>query len=446
MVIDVGSGNKNVNFHQGGGKKSKVEERKAVTYTDNGTYTVDPDDGYDAIKGADVTVDVDINMERGSKAWWEKVLKGNIINGIFYNEDNLTDVLYSQESINSFFDSSGNEMTVYDKSGNQIENHLGQFQKNGRYDISLYHSVNKVTFSDLVNGTSERSELIHSANINELNGIDNNNYDGIIINPTAYITYSRSGNVDYNYLRQYRLLPIFYYEENEKYIRWSQEIGYNITSDKYYASVYNNSINEYEVKDFSELTLNSMNIYNMSNYYELKSGGENTLGEYVITNSHGSTDYGIPDFFSKINKVTIKSQDCSYALYNKGRLLSVDMSSADTSSVTNMSSMFDTCYALTSLDLSSFDTTSVTDMSRMFRNNNKLTIILLSSKFFNSTRLRTYDFSGATAWTDAHSLAVFIDALPQLTSTKTVKLSTNTKNALTDEQKTTISDKGWTIA
>ena len=446
MIIDIGSGNKNVNFHQGGGgKKVNVEERKSVTYTDNGTFTVDADDGYDAIKGADVTVDV--NTERGSKAWWEKVLKGSNINGIFYDKDNLTDVLYSQDNINKYYDSNGNEISVYDASGNKIENHLGLFQKNGRYEINLYHSVNKVTFSDLVNGTSERSELIQSAYINDLNGIDNNNYDGIIINPTAYITYSRDGNVDYNYLRQYMLLPIFYYEENGKYIRWSSEIGNKIISDKYYACVYNNSINEYEVKDFSELTLNSMNIYNMRNYYELNSGGENTLGEYVITNSHGSTDYGIPDFFSKINKVTIKSQDCSYALYNKGRLLSVDMSSADTSGVTNMGSMFDSCYALTSLDLSSFDTSSVTNMRYIVRNDRKLTIILLSSMFFNSTSLTTYDFSGAAAWTDPDSLVTFVEALPQLDgTTKTVSLSTATKNALTDDQKTTITNKGWTIA
>lgn len=59
MIIDVGSGNKNINFHQGGGgKAAKIEERKAVTYTDNGTFAVDPDEGYDAIKGADVTVSV----------------------------------------------------------------------------------------------------------------------------------------------------------------------------------------------------------------------------------------------------------------------------------------------------------------------------------------------------------------------------------------------------
>lgn len=223
---------------------------------------------------------------------------------------------------------------------------------------------------------------------------------------------------------------------------------------------------------------------------------ESTLGEYIITK--GGQDYGIPNIFKKINKVIIKSNDCSYAFYDYTKLEYVDMSFADTSNVTNMGYMFNNCYGMLSLDLSSFDTSNVTDMGYMFdgsgkletldlsnfdtakvkdmgymfrycygmlsldlssfdtssvtrmsyifQSDSKLTSLTLSSKFFKSTTLTTYDFSGATAWTDPDSLATFVDALPQLTSTKTVKLSSNTKNALTDEQKTTIANKGWTIA
>ena len=109
--------------------------------------------------------------------------------------------------------------------------------------------------------------------------------------------------------------------------------------------------------------------------------------------------------------------------------------------------MFYYCSALTDVNLSNFDTSNVTNMSYMFDGCYKLTKLILSSKFFNSTSLTTYNFSQATAWTDADSLATFVDALPQLDgTTKTVMLSTNTKNALTDEQKTTIANKGWTIA
>ena len=47
-------------------------------------------------------------------------------------------------------------------------------------------------------------------------------------------------------------------------------------------------------------------------------------------------------------------------------LLSLDLSNFDTSNVTNMSTMFVYCQELRALDLSSFDTSNVTDMSYMF--------------------------------------------------------------------------------
>ena len=552
MIIDIGSGNKNVNFHQGGGgKKVNVEERKAVTYTDNGTFTVDPDEGYDAIKGADVTVDVpelrlkdvqtvtyksngsynvlpddgydglskvtvDVNVpqkeyktqekiaktngdvvpddgydglskvtvdvntdaERGSKSWWEKVLKGGNINGIFYDKDNLTDVLYSQDNINKYYDNNGNEISVYDTSGNQIENHLGMLNPNGRYEISLYDSdnVEVITFSDLGNGISERHELKRNVYINDLNGIDNNSYNGIIITPTAFITNIYSGNIDNNILNQYRnLLPIFYLEDNENgtFKIGTGYVDHQIECDKPYAALLNKDNWNYELKDFEDLALSTMYIYDFK--YSLKNEvKESTLGEYIITN--GTQSYGIPNLFTKINKVTISAKRCSYAFSGKGNLKSVNMSNADTSNVTTMEYMFsdcssltsldltnfDTsnvttmyymfggCYRLTILDLSSFDTTKVNDMRSMYNNcgDDKLGICLyLSAKYFNSTSLTTYDFSGLYQWTDVESLAIFVNALPQLDgTTKTVKLSTATKNALTDEQKTTIANKGWTIA
>ena len=40
----------------------------------------------------------------------------------------------------------------------------------------------------------------------------------------------------------------------------------------------------------------------------------------------------------------------------------------DTSQITNMYSMFDSCNSLTNLDLSNFDTSEVTDMSNMLKN------------------------------------------------------------------------------
>ena len=112
-----------------------------------------------------------------------------------------------------------------------------------------------------------------------------------------------------------------------------------------------------------------------------------------------------------------------------------------------MNWMFYKCSSLQSLDLSGFDTSQVTDMAYMFSGCPKLTALTLSAAFFNSASLTTYDFSDLTAWTDADSLAALVEALPTITAAKTIKLSANTKAALTDGQKETITTtKGWTIA
>ena len=54
-------------------------------------------------------------------------------------------------------------------------------------------------------------------------------------------------------------------------------------------------------------------------------------------------------------------RDCS-------SLISIDLSSFNTTNVNNMSSMFDGCSSLTSIDLSSFNTTNVNvnNMANMF--------------------------------------------------------------------------------
>ena len=127
-------------------------------------------------------------------------------------------------------------------------------------------------------------------------------------------------------------------------------------------------------------------------------------------------------------------------------LTSLNVSSFDTSQVRLMTSMFSSCSNLTSLDLSNFDTTNVVNMTGMFVSCSSLSKLTLSSSFFNSASLTTYDFFALTAWTDTESLANFVSVLPTITTAKTLKFSSNTKSALTADQTSTITTKGWTIA
>ena len=60
-------------------------------------------------------------------------------------------------------------------------------------------------------------------------------------------------------------------------------------------------------------------------------------------------------------------------------LTKIDLSSWDTSNITEMNSMFKGCSSLTSLDLSNFDTSNVTSMSNMFYGCWKITSLDLSN-------------------------------------------------------------------
>ena len=86
-------------------------------------------------------------------------------------------------------------------------------------------------------------------------------------------------------------------------------------------------------------------------------------------------------------------------------LTSLDLSGFDTSSVTNMGAMFQKCASLTSLDVSSFDTSNVTDMFFMFNICESLTsldlasfdtsnVIDMSYMFASCERLTGLDLSG----------------------------------------------------
>ncbi len=79
-------------------------------------------------------------------------------------------------------------------------------------------------------------------------------------------------------------------------------------------------------------------------------------------------------------------------MYQYNSFETINLSSFDTSSVTDMSNMFYSCKSLISLDLSSFDTSNVTDMSGMFDDYNSLTSLDLSNFDTSSVTDMSYMF------------------------------------------------------
>ena len=84
-------------------------------------------------------------------------------------------------------------------------------------------------------------------------------------------------------------------------------------------------------------------------------------------------------------KKIILNPDSSKLFYNCLNLTSLDVSSFDTSKVTNMASMFYNCSNLTSLNVSGFDTSNVTNMMYIFYYCRNLTSLDLSS--FNTSNV-----------------------------------------------------------
>ena len=131
-------------------------------------------------------------------------------------------------------------------------------------------------------------------------------------------------------------------------------------------------------------------------------------------------------------------------------LTSLDLSGFNTSAVTSMDSMFESCSGLTSLDLSGFNTSAVTSMDYMFAYCSNLTSLILGPNFLKTSKYDYVNFSYCTKWTnDTVVTSLVTNSYDRATAglkTMTLKLSTNTKAALTDEQKAAITAKGYTIA
>ena len=116
--------------------------------------------------------------------------------------------------------------------------------------------------------------------------------------------------------------------------------------------------------------------------WDISEAGDGSVMAYVEDDGSGNGTY----------KVTIGGKDGiianeSMIYYFAGfeKMTSIDLSALDTSEVTNMSCMFQSCSILTSLDVSNFDTSNVTDMSGMFSACWKLTSLDVSN--FNTSNV-----------------------------------------------------------
>jgi len=97
--------------------------------------------------------------------------------------------------------------------------------------------------------------------------------------------------------------------------------------------------------------------------WDISEAGDGSVMAYVEDDGSGNSTYKVT-IGGKGGIIANESMIGYFGGFNK--MTSIDLSSLDTSQVTNMNSMFSGCSSLISLDLSNFDTSQVTNMSWMF--------------------------------------------------------------------------------
>ena len=131
----------------------------------------------------------------------------------------------------------------------------------------------------------------------------------------------------------------------------------------------------------------------------------NTL--YIQGNGGVIANYNSSDLFynfSKLTKIenvnlldTSNVTDMSHMFQSCIKLTNLDLSSFDTSQVTNMGEMFSGSTRLTILDVSNFDTSNVTNMSYMFKNCSKLTSLDFRKATFDKVTSYNNMFNGTSS-------------------------------------------------
>ena len=129
--------------------------------------------------------------------------------------------------------------------------------------------------------------------------------------------------------------------------------------------------------------------------WDVSEAQDGSVMAYVEDDGTGNSTYKVT-IGGKGGIIANESMIEYFAGFNK--MTSIDLSALDTSKVTDMSGMFNSCSSLTSLDLSNFDTSKVTNMSFMFAGCSSLLSLDLSNFDTSQVTLMDSMFCKCPAW------------------------------------------------
>ena len=142
----------------------------------------------------------------------------------------------------------------------------------------------------------------------------------------------------------------------------------------------------------------------------------------------------------------VNATNLGYMFYYCQNLENIDTSFLDENytGVANISSCFRYCEKLTEINLAALKTASITNASSAFDNCNALTNIIFEDNCFSNAKLTQLNFTGAPL---SHDCAVDIfNKLAIHTNSAILKLSAVTKGYLTDEEIAIATNKGWVVS
>ncbi len=317
----------------------------------------------------DITIDIDI-INRDAN---QNSLAGKSINFTITNKNISCSVKENEEKAYANF---GGQKDYYKSEDYRYSISSITFVDNIPSDDELTTKVANWDLSDTASGTPEKSVMGWLENSSN----DDGNYD-LYIGSKSTIYAKDLSNTFYD-------MPMVKSINNLKKLNTSEATSMASMFYEYF------SLTTLDVSSFD-----TSNVTNMSNMFRGKAGGGGQLTKII----------GLDTF------VTTNVENMSYMFANNVNLTSLDLSSFNTSNVINMSYMFGSenesrtlnsvltfkdwpnfittkvenmsymffNYGGTTLDLSSFDTSQVTDMSSMFSGCRQLETLDLSSFTFD---------------------------------------------------------------
>ena len=396
-----------------GRKAGYIEGGKTVSVTkNNATTTVLPSEGYDGISSVEVEVNVPIQdkktVEITSTTGTTTIVPDEGYDGIKEVELNinatLPQILFEGQKLNSdiYINIDSDEIRPLTDFFNfkNISNFNGVFT-----NFSLSNKNKKIIF----------------------------NYD---YSPLNNVEISEHYNSRYFYINTYKLEPAFrthyssYEYPIEIYAADIPNIKIKGTYIPNYIIFYQGSSNEYVKIDIRKIDFSECTHYS---------------GNYSFATNLYIEDKDYFKFFEKYNPIERYSPTYlieSICFTNENEFLNLNYLYKYFKNDRDKVYAIDLEYSYGNIDISDTIITD-RDMPRMSSYSTYCNKILFSEKCF-SGNLNSYYLTSRT-WTDQQNLQDFIDVLPQNTTSRTIKLSSNTMNALTDEMKATAANKNWTL-